>query len=31
MSRGNDGITIFHDDGDRELFLDLLAEEILRS
>ena len=31
MSRGNDGITIFHDDDDRELFLDLLAEEIFRS
>jgi putative transposase len=31
MSRGNDGITIFHDDGDHELFLGLLAEEIVRS
>jgi REP element-mobilizing transposase RayT len=31
MSRGNDGISIFHDDRDRQLFLDLLAEEIVRS
>jgi putative transposase len=31
MSRGNDGITIFHDDDDRELFLHLLSEEIVRS
>lgn len=31
MSRGNDGIPIFIDDQDRQLFLDLLAEEIVRS
>jgi putative transposase len=31
MSRGNDGIPTFRDDEDRELFLDLLAEEISRS
>jgi putative transposase len=31
MSRGNDGILIFRDDADRELFLRLLAEEIERS
>ncbi|MEA2490467.1 MAG: REP-associated tyrosine transposase [Acidobacteriota bacterium] len=31
MSRGNDGITIFRDDSDREIFLRLLAEEIARS
>ena len=31
MSRGNDGIPIFRDDEDRELFLDLLAQEIVRS
>ena len=31
MSRGNDGIAIFRDDDDRELFLDLLAQEIVRS
>jgi putative transposase len=31
MSRGNDGILIFRDDCDRERFLDLLAEEIVRS
>lgn len=31
MSRGNDGIPIFRDDQDRRLFLDLLAQEIIRS
>jgi putative transposase len=31
MSRGNDGIPIFRDDEDRQLFLDLLVEEIARS
>jgi putative transposase len=31
MSRGNDGILIFRDDKDRERFLALLAEEIVRS
>ena len=31
MSRGNDGIPIFRDDEDRQLFLDLLAHEIARS
>jgi putative transposase len=31
MSRGNDGIPIFRDDDDRQLFLDLLAQEIARS
>ncbi|HEX7705643.1 MAG TPA: transposase [Thermoanaerobaculia bacterium] len=31
MSRGNDGIPIFRDDEDRMLFLDLLAQEIVRS
>lgn len=31
MSRGNDGIPIFRDDEDRQLFLDLLAQEIARS
>jgi putative transposase len=31
MSRGNDGIPIFRDDEDRQLFLDLLAQEIVRS
>jgi REP element-mobilizing transposase RayT len=31
MSRGNDGIPIFRDDQDRRLFLDLLAQEIVRS
>jgi putative transposase len=31
MSRGNDGILIFRDDLDRERFLALLAEEIVRS
>lgn len=31
MSRGNDGIAIFRDDNDRELFLELLAQEIVRS
>lgn len=31
MSRGNDGIPIFRDDRDRELFLELLAEEVGRS
>ena len=31
MSRGNDGIPIFRDDEDRQLFLDLLAQEISRS
>ena len=31
MSRGNDGISIFRDDDDRRLFLDLLAQEIVRS
>ena len=31
MSRGNDGIPIFRDDLDRQLFLDLLAQEISRS
>ena len=31
MSRGNDGIMIFSDDEDRQIFLDLLAEEIARS
>jgi putative transposase len=30
-SRGNDGIPIFRDDEDRMLFLDLLAQEIVRS
>jgi REP element-mobilizing transposase RayT len=30
MSRGNDGILIFRDDDDRRLFLDLLAEEVIR-
>jgi putative transposase len=31
MSIGNDGIDIYRDDRDRQLFLDLLAEEIGRS
>ena len=31
MSRGNDGIPIFRDDQDHQLFLDLLAQEIVRS
>ena len=31
MSRGNDGIPIFRDDEDRQLFLELLAQEISRS
>jgi putative transposase len=31
MSRGNDGILVFRDDLDRERFLALLAEEIVRS
>jgi putative transposase len=31
MSRGNDGIPIFRDDDDRQLFLHLLAQEIARS
>lgn len=31
MSRGNDGIPIFRDDEDRQLFLDLLAQEIVRA
>ena len=31
MSRGNDGIAIFRDDDDRRLFLDLLAQESIRS
>ena len=31
MSRGNDGTLIFRDDSDREKFLILLAEEIVRS
>ena len=31
MSRGNDGIPIFRDDEDRQVFLDLLAQEISRS
>jgi putative transposase len=31
MSRGNDGIPIFRDEQDFQLFLDLLVEEIARS
>lgn len=31
MSRGNDGIPIFRDDEDRALFLELLAEEVVRA
>jgi REP element-mobilizing transposase RayT len=31
MSRGNDGILIFRDDQDRQMFLALLAEEVVRS
>ncbi|HEX7705639.1 MAG TPA: hypothetical protein VF701_04180 [Thermoanaerobaculia bacterium] len=31
MSRGNGGIPIFRDDEDRLLFLELLAQEIVRS
>jgi REP element-mobilizing transposase RayT len=31
MSRGNDGISIFRDDDDRRLFLQLLDEEVARS
>ena len=31
MSRGNDDIFIFRDDEDRRLFIELLAEEVIRS
>jgi len=31
MSRGNDGISIFRDDHDRTLFLEMLSQEIVRS